>query len=426
MSQFLHTFKADVLKNVDPYVTESLEYMSKVFEENKKFAELKLKNLIEIILLDLFKDKSNEYEKVPKDRISAAIGYININFQNEITLNLIEEKFGVSKSYFSREFKNRTGKCFCDYVCQKRLELAKKLLKNGNLVIDACFESGFGGVRNFKRQFKSFTALHRNNLQKVKISPKKAKYDLLKIMHNCNILIRTKFLNFQITELFFYDPRICEIDGKYYIMWCTGMSNWDPTIGMAWTEDFEEFHRMENAFLPYNRNGSLFPRKINGNYVMLSRPLSSGNMSSGSSIYLSQSPDLVYWGKHRFVMGTAKGWQASKIGAGPIPIETDEGWLLIYHGVRATCNGLLYMAGCAILDLEKPWKVLYRTQKYILSPREMYERVGDVPNVVFPVSTVCDKDTGRIAMYYGCADTVVGLAYTTVDDLIKYTKENSF
>lgn len=223
-----------------------------------------------------------------------------------------------------------------------------------------------------------------------------------------------------------YDPRICEIDGKYYIMWCTGMSNWDPTIGMAWTEDFEEFHQMENAFLPYNRNGSLFPRKINGNYVMLSRPLSSGNMSSGSSIYLSQSPDLVYWGKHRFVMGPAKGWQASKIGAGPIPIETDEGWLLIYHGVRSTCNGLLYMAGCAILDLEKPWKVLYRTQKYILSPREMYERVGDVPNVVFPVSTVCDKDTGRIAMYYGCADTVVGLAYTTVDDLIKYTKENSF
>lgn len=156
VSQFLHTLKADVLKNVDTYVTESLEYMSKVFEENKKFAELKLKNLIEIILLDLFKDKSNEYENGPKDRISAAIGYININFQNEITLNLIEEKFGVSKSYFSREFKNRTGKCFCDYVCQKRLELAKKLLKNGNLVIDACFESGFGGVRNFNRQFKKF------------------------------------------------------------------------------------------------------------------------------------------------------------------------------------------------------------------------------------------------------------------------------
>ena len=222
-----------------------------------------------------------------------------------------------------------------------------------------------------------------------------------------------------------YDPRVCEIDGRYYIVWCTGMDNWDPTIGMAWTDDFETFHHMENAFLPNNRNGVLFPRKINGSYVMLSRPSSSGHTDRGS-IYLSQSPDLTYWGKHRLVMNPAVGWQAAKIGAGPTPIETDEGWLLIYHGVRQTCNGLVYMAGTAILDLEKPWKVLYRTKKYILSPREDYERVGDVPNVVFPVSTLCDKDTGRIAIYYGCADTAVGLAFTTADDLIEFTKNNSF
>lgn len=223
-----------------------------------------------------------------------------------------------------------------------------------------------------------------------------------------------------------YDPRVCEIDGRYYIVWCTGMDG-GPTIGMAYTDDFEKIYHMENAFLPYNRNGVLFPRKIDGKYVMFSRPSEPGHTTGNyGSIYYSESPDLTYWGKHRFVMGPAGGWQPVKVGGGPTPIETDEGWLMIYHGVKTTCNGLAYYAGAAILDIEKPWKVLYRTKNYILAPRELYERVGDVENVVFPVSTLCDKDTGRIAIYYGAADTVVGIAFTTVDELIKFTKENSF
>lgn len=223
-----------------------------------------------------------------------------------------------------------------------------------------------------------------------------------------------------------YDPRVCEIDGRYYIIWCTGMKNWDPTIGMAYTDDFEKFYHMENAFLPYNRNGVLFPRKINDKYVMFSRPSDPGHGTPGNgSIYYSESPDMTYWGKHRLVMEPARGWQNYKIGGGPTPIETDEGWLLIYHGVRGTCNGVCYYAGAAILDRDDPTKVLYRTKYYILNPREIYETAGDVPNVVFPVSALCDADTGRIAIYYGAADTVVGLAFTTVDELIKFTKENS-
>ena len=183
---------------------------------------------------------------------------------------------------------------------------------------------------------------------------------------------------------------------------------------------------MENAFLPYNRNGVLFPRKINGKYVMFSRPSEAGHGTLGAgSIYYSESPDLTYWGKHRLVMSPAGGWQSGKIGGGPTPIETDEGWLLIYHGVKGTCNGLCYYAGAALLDLDDPTKVLYRTKHYVLGPREIYERAGDVPNVVFPVSTLCDADTGRIALYYGAADTYVGVAFTTVDELIKFTKENS-
>ena len=109
-----------------------------------------------------------------------------------------------------------------------------------------------------------------------------------------------------------------------------------------------------------------------------------------------------------------------------MPIETEEGWLLIYHGVLISCNGFVYSAGCALLDLDEPWKVKYRTKPYIISPRELYECVGDVPNVVFPCTNLCDAATGRIAIYYGAADTVIGLAYTTAEELVQFTKENSY
>lgn len=221
-----------------------------------------------------------------------------------------------------------------------------------------------------------------------------------------------------------YDPRVCKIDEKYYITWCNGAHG--PTIGIAWTTDFKTFHQGENAFLPYNRNGVLFPRKIGGNYVMLSRPSDTGHTPFGD-IFASQSPDLTYWGKHRWVMGTVNGdasaWQSKKIGPGAVPIETDEGWLLIYHGVINTCNGFVYRIGAALLDLEQPWVVKARCRNYILGPQELYECVGDVPNVTFPCAALTDAATGRIAIYYGCADTVTGLAFTTVDELISYMKE---
>ena len=224
-----------------------------------------------------------------------------------------------------------------------------------------------------------------------------------------------------------YDPRVCFIEDRYYITWCNGYHG--PTIGIAYTFDFKTFHQLENAFLPYNRNGVLFPRKINGKYAMLSRPSDTGHTPFGD-IFFSQSPDLEYWGHHRHVMSTfkddASAWQSTKIGPGPVPIETDEGWLLIYHGVINTCNGFVYRMGAALLDINEPWKVIKRSKAYVLAPYELYECVGDVPNVVFPCATLTDADTGRIAIYYGCADTVTGLAFTTVDDMLKYIKENAF
>jgi beta-1,4-mannooligosaccharide/beta-1,4-mannosyl-N-acetylglucosamine phosphorylase len=218
-----------------------------------------------------------------------------------------------------------------------------------------------------------------------------------------------------------YDPRVVWIEDRYYVTWCNGYHG--PTIGLAYTMDFKRFHQLENAFLPYNRNGVLFPRKINNRYAMLSRPSDTGHTPFGD-IFYSESPDLRYWGNHRHVMSPAKGWQSTKVGAGPVPIETSEGWLLIYHGVWTSCNGFVYGAGVALLDLERPWKVLHRSNDYLIYPRELYERVGDVPNVVFPCAALLDPDTGRVAIYYGGADTVTCLAFSRIDLLIDFSKNH--
>ena len=123
--------------------------------------------------------------------------------------------------------------------------------------------------------------------------------------------------------------------------------------------------------------------------------------------------------------GSESAWQSTKVGAGPAPIRTQAGWLLFYHGVLTSCNGFVYSMGAALLDLKEPWRVLYRTRPYLLNPRETYEQVGDVQNVVFPCGALCDADTGRIAIYYGCADTCTGLAFTTVDRIVPYIRNNS-
>jgi beta-1,4-mannooligosaccharide/beta-1,4-mannosyl-N-acetylglucosamine phosphorylase len=219
-----------------------------------------------------------------------------------------------------------------------------------------------------------------------------------------------------------YDPRVCWLEDRFYVTWCNNYHG--PTIGVAYTYDFQKFYQMENAFLPFNRNGVLFPRKINGKYAILSRPSDNGHTPFGD-IFYSESPDMCHWGRHRHVMATITGrWQSTKIGAGPIPIETKEGWLLIYHGVLTSCNGYVYSMGAALLDLEQPWKVLYRTAPYILSPQMPYECVGDVPNVAFPTAALADAPSGKIAIYYGGADTVVCLAFTQVDELIEFIKSN--
>jgi beta-1,4-mannooligosaccharide/beta-1,4-mannosyl-N-acetylglucosamine phosphorylase len=224
-----------------------------------------------------------------------------------------------------------------------------------------------------------------------------------------------------------YDPRVVKIEDKYYISWCGGHNG--PTISLASTTDFQSFTRLENVFLPHNRNGVLFPRRIGGKYHMLSRPSDNGHTPFGD-IYISQSPDLVHWGMHRKVMGRGGDehgiwWQRTKIGAGPVPIETDDGWLMIYHGVLDTCNGFVYHMGAALLDLDDPSQVTYRCRNILLAPEADYEVFGHVPNVVFPVAALCEPESDRLAVYYGAADTVTCLCYARLSELIAYIKENS-
>jgi beta-1,4-mannooligosaccharide/beta-1,4-mannosyl-N-acetylglucosamine phosphorylase len=217
-----------------------------------------------------------------------------------------------------------------------------------------------------------------------------------------------------------YDPRVTWLEDRYYVTWCSGYHG--PTIGLAYTHDFESFHQLDNSYLPFNRNGVLFPRRIGDRHAMLSRPSDGGHTAFGD-IFYSESPDLIHWGRHRHVMGPrAWTWESTKIGAGPIPIETEEGWLLIYHGVLTSCNGFVYSMGAALLNLDEPWKVIARGHDYLLSPHVPYEEVGDVPNVVFPCAALVDRATDRVTVYYGGADTVVCLAHGYLSEIVASTR----
>lgn len=220
-----------------------------------------------------------------------------------------------------------------------------------------------------------------------------------------------------------YDPRLIKIEDAYYVVFCADIEG--PSIYTAKTHDFKYFEMIPNNFLPFNRNGVLFPEKVNGMYLMLSRPSDDGNTPFGN-IYLSESPDMLYWGNHKLLMKNFHTgynyWERVKIGAGPAPIKTDEGWILIYHGVQKTCNAMTYSFGVAVLDLDDPSKVKYRADRYLLTPEEIYERVGFTDNVCFPCAALVDSQ-GKVTIYYGVADTNMAIAFTTVDKLIDFAKK---
>jgi beta-1,2-mannobiose phosphorylase / 1,2-beta-oligomannan phosphorylase len=216
-----------------------------------------------------------------------------------------------------------------------------------------------------------------------------------------------------------YDPRITKIEDAYYICHASE-SHFGCQISVARTRDFKKFEKIAVASEPTNRNMVLFPEKINGLYVRLDRPFESGTRGN---IWISYSPDLVYWGRSECIMQSRTfAWDQGKIGPGAPPIRTSEGWLVLYHGCTPRINGTIYKAGVALLDLADPRKVIARGQEYIMAPREAYERVGDVPNVCFPTSTIAYPEKDELRIYYGGADTVFCLATAKISELIEFAK----
>jgi len=210
------------------------------------------------------------------------------------------------------------------------------------------------------------------------------------------------------------DPRITPVNGSYYVMY-TAYSKYGACLALSRTTDFENFERLGVVSEPENKDGALFPRKIDGRYARLDRPLAGGQ----GNIWISYSEDLKMWGDSQVVMTTRAGhWDSERIGASAPPIETPHGWLEIYHGVKGTAGGPVYRLGVALLDLEDPSKVIGRSAVPVLSPREYYERIGDVGNVVFSCGAICDGGNGHLKVYYGAGDTCICVGTTTIDELV--------
>jgi beta-1,4-mannooligosaccharide/beta-1,4-mannosyl-N-acetylglucosamine phosphorylase len=219
------------------------------------------------------------------------------------------------------------------------------------------------------------------------------------------------------------DPRITYIDeiGKWAIAY-TAYSDSGPLTSLAYTEDFDTFERVGPVMPPENKDAALFPTRINGRWAMLHRPVSN-IMGAKANIWISFSPDMKYWGEHEVLLYAREGgwWDARKIGLSTPPIQTSDGWLIMYYGVRQTTSKRSYRLGVALLDLEDPRKVLHRSEGWVFGPREMYERTGDVNDVVFPCGWVLIDDELRI--YYGSADTSVAMASAKMSDVMQYILE---
>ena len=208
------------------------------------------------------------------------------------------------------------------------------------------------------------------------------------------------------------DPRITRVDGAYYVVYVAD-SDLGQRLGLARTADFTSVERLGLYTQPDTKGGALFPEKVNGRFAALERP------NPGMSIWISYSDDLTYWGGSEVVMAPRGGyWDSHRVGAAVPPIRIEQGWLLIYYGEKGTSAGPLVRLGAAILDADNPAKVAARSNIPILTPRERYERVGDVPNVVFSCGAVLEND-GELKLYYGASDSCICLGTARLCEIIE-------
>lgn len=215
------------------------------------------------------------------------------------------------------------------------------------------------------------------------------------------------------------DARITYMsDLDEYFMTYTAFGKSGPGVAIASTKDFREFKRFGLVMHADDKDAALFPRKFDGKYALIHRP----STEIAAHMWLSFSPDLENWGSQVLMLEARKGawWDANKIGLSPPPIETEEGWLVVYHGVRRHASGSIYRLGLALFDLENPEICIRRGQPWIFGPEAPYELVGDVGSVVFPCGYTTMDDNDTVRFYYGAADTSICLATASISEMLDW------
>ncbi len=218
------------------------------------------------------------------------------------------------------------------------------------------------------------------------------------------------------------DPRITWLpERSEWAIAYTAYSRRGPLVSLATTTDFRTVERLGPAMPPEDKDAALFPRRIDGRWAMIHRP---SPLRGGAHMWISYSPDLRHWGDHALLIEARDGawWDAGKIGLGPPPLETPDGWLILYHGVHLTGDGPIYRVGFALLDLEDPTIVITRSDEWVFGPRAAYELAGDVARVVFPCGWVLDPERDQLLLYYGAADTSVAVASAQFSTVMAYVK----
>jgi predicted GH43/DUF377 family glycosyl hydrolase len=218
------------------------------------------------------------------------------------------------------------------------------------------------------------------------------------------------------------DPRLTWLPERdEWAITYTAYSRLGPLVSLATTTDFRSVQRLGPVMPPEDKDAALFSRRLAGRWAMIHRPTP---LRGGAHMWISYSPDLRHWGDHGLLLEARDGawWDAGKIGLGPPPIETPDGWLVLYHGAHLTAGGPIYRVGFALLDLEDPTIVLRRSNGWAFGPREPYERDGDVDHVVFPCGWIVDELRDEVRMYYGAADTRIGLATARLSAVLDYVR----
>jgi predicted GH43/DUF377 family glycosyl hydrolase len=215
------------------------------------------------------------------------------------------------------------------------------------------------------------------------------------------------------------DPRLTWLpEREEWAIAYTAYSRRGPLVSLAMSRDFRTVKRLGPVMPPEDKDAALFPRRFGDRWAMIHRP---SPLRGGAHMWISYSPDLRHWGDHQLLLEARDGawWDAGKIGLGPPPLETPEGWLVLYHGVHTTADGPIYRAGLALLDLDDPVTVLHQTDEWVFAPAAPYEVTGDVGRVVFPTGWVVDAADDELRLYYGAADSVVGLATASMSEVMR-------